>query len=64
MTVSENQYRITYRDNATGEEFVTVVPRASWLEQRNQLVKAGFDVVVQKRRVTTTAWTVVGEKAA
>lgn len=59
-----NQYRITYRDNETGEEFTVLSPRDLWLEKANGLRNAGFDVIVEKRRVTTTAWEIVGEKAA
>jgi hypothetical protein len=69
VTVSENQYQITYRDNDTGEEFTVLSPRDLWLEKVNGLHKAGFDVVVQQRQVTTTAWKVkavrvAGEQAA
>ncbi|WP_068059288.1 hypothetical protein [Nocardia xishanensis] len=59
---SRDEYRITYRDPETGEEFTLLSDRATWLEKRNGLRKMGYPVVVQKRQIHTTAWEQVGDK--
>ena len=50
------EYRITYRDNDTGSEYVVLADATTWMGQRRQLADAGFDVVVQEREVRVSDW--------
>jgi hypothetical protein len=56
---SEKQYRITYRDNDTGKTFLVLADEISYLAIRRQLVNAGYDVAMQRRRVDIGAWEIV-----
>ncbi|SLG33247.1 Uncharacterised protein [Mycobacteroides abscessus subsp. abscessus] len=58
---SRDEYRITYRNPGTGEEYVLLSDSALWREKRNGLRKAGFAVVVEKRRVQYGVWQIVGD---
>ncbi|MFE7744405.1 hypothetical protein [Nocardia sp. NPDC057455] len=55
---TEKQYRITYRDEY-GAEFVVLTDEISYLAIRRQLVTAGYDVAMQRRRVDISAWEMV-----
>lgn len=50
------EYRITYRDNDTGAEYVLLADSTAWMAQRRQLTDAGFDVAVQEREVRVSDW--------
>ncbi len=57
---ARTDYKITYRDPATGEEFQIRADVNSWRYQKGQLVKMGYDVLVEKQHVQISAWEVVG----
>ncbi|WP_280389853.1 hypothetical protein [Nocardia wallacei] len=61
VPTSSLEYRITYRNNDTGQQFTLLSPDHLWREKFGGLTRARFDVLVQKRRVTTTSWETVAE---
>ncbi|MBF6358150.1 hypothetical protein IU449_27005 [Nocardia higoensis] len=61
FSTSRDECRITYRNPETGEEYSFLAPNHLREEHRRQLAEAGYQVVVQTRTVTTTAWRTVKE---
>ncbi len=56
MESKRAEYRIAYRDPATGEEFFRFTDSIHVWSERRQLVAAGYRVAVQERWVHITAW--------
>lgn len=53
-TVTE--YRVCYRDPATGGEYMALADRGTVNARRRELTDAGYQVAVFSRSITTTAW--------
>ncbi|MBF6393902.1 hypothetical protein IU443_28645 [Nocardia farcinica] len=58
---SRDEYRIIYRNPETGEEFMLLADSTLWREKRRGLRNAGYQVIVQKRRIHTSSWQTVGD---
>lgn len=60
---TRSEYQLLYKNPETGEEFSLLTDGTRVWAERKQMVDAGYQVVVTKRWITTSAWEIV-EKAA
>jgi hypothetical protein len=58
METQRPEFRIVYRDPATGEEFFRFTDSSHVWSERRQLTEAGYQVAVQERWHHITAWKV------
>ncbi|MET8430115.1 hypothetical protein [Nocardia sp. NPDC004860] len=56
-TSHEREYRLTYSDPATGEEFVIGSDSIDWRYKRDALINAGYDVTSETRADSESPWT-------
>lgn len=60
---TRSEYRLLYRNPETDEEFSLLTDGTRVWAERKHMLEAGYQVVVTKRQITTSAWE-VAERAA
>ncbi|WP_280465969.1 hypothetical protein [Nocardia brasiliensis] len=55
------EHKLTYRNPETGEAYERLA--TAWMQERNQLRRMGYEVVVQRREISQTAWETIGDGA-
>lgn len=61
-TSQSREYRLTYRDPASGDEYVIRSNPSEWRYKRDALINAGYDVISETRPDPASPW--VSTKAA
>lgn len=57
QTSQSREYRLTYRDPATDEEFMIGADSIDWRFKRDALINAGYDVTSETRPYPASPWT-------
>ncbi len=60
---TRSEYQLLYRSPETGEEFSHLTDGTRVWAERKHMLEAGYQVVVTKRQITTSAWEVMDKPA-